>query len=298
MTIADEERLAGQAIEAAAFEQAVVLLRPLAERQSDYALLTLGWIYETGATGAVDQAAAQSLYEQAAVQGSAAGYLRLGWLLLSKGEDMAARTAFEAGARLDNDECKSALAQLADHDIERLAARAIEDKEYAKAVALLRPLAERRSEYALLALGWICDTGSIGPSDKQAARFYYERAVDQGSVTGYLELGRLLLEQGEETRARALFATGAELGNISCMARLGEMMVEGSGGDIDPVAGYRWLEKAAAHDHIFAKRALLGREARNARSLFSKFSTSIKIVLLSLRGGRAMQKNPYSQKVR
>jgi TPR repeat protein len=298
MTIADEERLAGQAIEAAAFEQAVVLLRPLAERQSDYALLTLGWIYETGATGAVDQAAAQSLYEQAAIQGSAAGYLRLGWLLLSKGEDMVARTAFEAGARLDNDECKSALAQLADHDIERLAARAIEDKEYAKAVALLRPLAERQSEYALLALGWICDTGSIGPSDKQAARFHYERAVDRGSVTGYLELGRLLVEQGEETRARALFATGADLGNISCMATLGEMMVEGSGGDIDPVAGYRWLEKAAAHDHIFAKRALLGREARNARSLFSKFSTSIRIMLLSLRGGREMQKNPYSEKVR
>jgi TPR repeat protein len=76
------------------------------------------------------------------------------------------------------------------------------------------------------------------------------------------------------------------------------MMVEGSGGDIDPAAGYRWLEKAAAHDNIFAKRTLLGREARNARSLFSRFSVSIKIMLLSLRGGRELLKNPYSEKVR
>jgi len=296
--IADDERLAGQAVEAGAFERAIVLLRPLAERQSEYALLTLGWIYETGATGIIDQAAARSLYEQAATQGSAGGYLRLGWLLLRKGEEAPARAAFEAGARLDNDECTSVLARLTDYDVECVAAQAIENNEYAKAVGLLRPLAKRQSEYALLALGWIYDTGSIGHPDKQAARSYYERAVDQGSATGHLELGRLLLEQGDETRARALFKKGAELGNIPCMARLGGMMVEGSGGDIDPPAGYRWLEKAAAHDHIIAKRALLGREARNARSLFSKFSTSIKIVLLALRGGRELQKNPYSEKVR
>jgi len=296
--IADEERVAGQAIEAGAFERAVVLLRPLAERQSEYALLTLGWIYETGAAGSIDQVAAQSLYEQAAFQGSDAGYLRLGWLLLSKGEDVPSRAAFEAGARLGNDECRSALARLADNDVERVAAQAIEDKEYEKAVGLLQPLAVRGSEYALLALGWIYDTGSIGAPDRQTAHSYYERAVDQGSVTGHLELGRLLLEQGEEPRARAVFKKGAELGDISCMARLGEMMVEGVGGDIDPAAGYRWLENAAARDHIFARRALLAREARKSRSLISKISVSIKIILLSLRGGREIHKNPYSEKVR
>ena len=295
---ADEERLAGQAVEAGAFEQAVKLLRPLAERQSEYALLTLGWIYETGATGSIDQAAAQSFYEQAAFQGSAAGYLRLGWLLSSKGEAAQARAAFEAGASLDNEECKSALARTEDNNVELIAMRAIEEKEYTKAVGLLQPLASRGSEYALLALGWIYDTGSVGPPDKEAARSYYERAVEQGSPVGYLELGRVLLEQGEQKRARALFEKGAELGNISCMARLGEMMVEGSGGNTDSYAGYHWLEKAAAHDHIFAKRALLDREARNTHSLLSKLTVSIKILLLSLRGGREIQKNPYSEKVR
>jgi len=298
MTIADEERLAGQAVEARAFEEAVELLRPLAERQSEYALLTLGWIYETGATGSVDQVAAQSFYEQAAFQGSAAGYLRLGWLLSSKGETAQARAAFEAGASLDNEECKSAMARMEDNNVELIAMRAIEEKQYTKAVGLLQPLASRRSEYALLALGWIYDTGSVGPPDKEAARSYYERAVELGSAVGYLELGRLLLERGEQKRARALFEKGAELGNISCMARLGEMMVEGSGGNIDPVAGYGWLEKAAAHDHIFAKRALLSREVRDAHSLFSRFSSWMKIMSLSIRGGREIQKNPYSEKVR
>ncbi len=298
MTIADEERLAGQAIEAGAFERAITLLRPLAERQSEYALLTLGWIYETGATGAVDPVAARALYEQAAAQGSAAGYLRLGWLLQNNGENGPARSAFEAGARLDNDECRSALARLADNDVERVAGRALEDKQYAKAVELLLPLAERNSEYALISLGWIFDTGSIGLPDKAAAQSYYERAVNLGSATGHLELGRLLLELGQETRARALFAAGAEMGNIPCMARLGDMMVVGSGGDIDAVAGYGWLEKAAAHDHIFAKRTLLGRDARNARSLLSKLSVNLKILLLSFKGGREVSKNPYSDKIR
>ena len=48
MTVLADEQLAAQAVEAGAYEEAVRLLRPLVERNSEYALLTLGWIYETG----------------------------------------------------------------------------------------------------------------------------------------------------------------------------------------------------------------------------------------------------------
>src|SRR5688500_3887057 len=117
MTVQDDEQLAARAMEAGAYEEAVRVLLPLAVRNSEYALLTLGWIYETGALGAPDEDAALSYYEHAAAQGGASAYPYLGWLRWGKGEVMQARAAFEAGARLGNDECKSALARLDDNGV-------------------------------------------------------------------------------------------------------------------------------------------------------------------------------------
>ena len=160
MTVQDDEQLAAQAVEAGAYEEAVRLLQPLAERSSEYALLTLGWIYETGATGTSDKDAAQAYYEHAAAGGSASAYLYLGRLFLGKGEEVQARTAFEAGAQLGDGECKSELRQLDNNRVEQLAAEAIDAGAYEEAVRLLQPLAEGNSEYALLTLGWIYETGA------------------------------------------------------------------------------------------------------------------------------------------
>src|SRR4051794_19073312 len=94
----NDERLAWQAIEAGAYEEAVRLLRPMAERNSEWALLTLGWIYETGATGTADKEAARIFYEDAASQGGATACLYLGRLLWRDAQDIEARAAFERGA--------------------------------------------------------------------------------------------------------------------------------------------------------------------------------------------------------
>jgi TPR repeat protein len=181
---------------------------------------------------------------------------------------------------------------------EQLAAQAIAAGAYEEAVRLLRPLVERNSEYALLTLGWIYETGAVGAPDKDAARLYYGRAAAAGSASAYHDLGRLLSGQGEESQARAAFEAGAERGNILCMARLGRMMVEGRGGLVDIGVGSAWLENAAAQGHIFARRHLLGIEARNARSIFGKLFVGIKVVLLAMKGAREMLKEPRSDKVR
>ncbi len=183
-------------------------------------------------------------------------------------------------------------------DNEQLAAQAIETGDYEEAARLLRPLAERNSEYALLSLGWIYETGATGASDKDAARLYYERAAAEGSASGYFELGRLLLGQGEESQARAAFEAGAERGDIPSMSKLGRMMVEGRGGPTVIDAGSSWLEIAAAQGHIFAQRTLLGIDERNAKSVFKKLSVKRKIASLAIEGAIEMLKDPHSDKMR
>jgi uncharacterized protein len=298
MIVRDTEQFAAQAIEVGNYEEAVRLLEPLVEHNSEYALLSLGWIYETGATGPVDKKTACFYYELAVAAGNADAYFYLGRLFLSNGEDAQAREVFQSGAQLDNIECKSQLAILADKDIEQLAAKAIEERNYAEAACLLQPLVEHNSEYALLSLGWIYETGATGPVDKKTARFYYELAANQGSADAYYELGRLHSSNSEESLARIAFEAGAERSNIPCMSRLGEMMVKGRGGSIDIAMGTEWLVNAAKQGHIFAQRSLLDIEENNAKSLFEKLSVKRKIVSLMKRGATKMWKDPDSDKLR
>jgi hypothetical protein len=298
MPVETDEYLASQAMEARAYNQAVSLLKPLAERNSEYALLSLGWIYETGATTAPDKAAARAFYEQAAAHGSVNAYHYLGSLLLSEGEEKQAREAFERGAHLNNVECKTELARLHDKATEKLARKALEKQAYEEAVCLLRPLAERNSEYALICLGWIYEGGVRGAPDHDAARSYYERAASQGSVLGSFELGRFLGKLGKETQARAAFQAGAEQAYPPSMARLGRMMVEGRGGPLDFDAGIEWLEKAASQGHIHAQRTLLAVEARRAKSIFEKLSVRLKIAALAVNAVREAAKHPGSNRLR
>ena len=298
MSFDDDEQLAARAVEQRAYEDAVRLLRPLAERNSEYALLTLGWIYETGATGAPDKEAARSLYEHAVSQGSSTACLYLGWLLLKDGKEVEARAAFERGAQRNSGECKSELERLADKADEKAVARLLEEEKFEEAVRLLWPLTERNSEYALLCLGYIYETGVTGVPDVLAARSCYQRAAAHGRGPAYFELGRFLKAQGAEAEARAAFQAGAEQGDVPSMSRLGKMMIEGGGGPSEPVEGWAWLEKAAAQGQVWAQRELLAIEDDNAQSISERLSVKMRIVKLALRGALELAKDPRSDKVR
>lgn len=251
-----------------------------------------------GVTGTPDKDAARSLYEDAISQGSITAYLYLGWLLWRGGQELEARAAFERGAQLNSDECTSVLAQLADNGAEKLADEAIEEGDIEKAVRLLEPLAERNSSYALHALAYIYEIGATGVADDNAARAYYERAAAQGDPAAYFNLGRFFSRVGQETRARAAFRGGAELGHVPSMSRLGRMMVEGTGGPVDVPGGSAWLQKAATQGHIFAQRTLLAIDAANAGTLIEKLSIKFKILKLAFRGAREMVNDPHSERAR
>jgi len=298
MTEHSDEQLAARAMEEKAYKEAVRLLLPLAERNSEYALLSLGWIYETGATGAPDKDAARSYYEHAASQGSATAHLYLGRLLLRNGQDEEAKAIVQRGQKFSDEDCRSALAELSDKVDEGLAAKALKQGALEEAIHLLTPLAHRNSEYALLCLGSIYEKGAKGDPDEKTARGYYERAVAGGSAVACYELGRLLLGQGEEAEARPTFEIGAKRGSVPCMWRLGKMMVEGRGGPFDQNNGTVWLRKAATEGHIFAQRTLLAIEEHNAQSIFEKIAIRKKIAALAMKGGKEMLKDPYSDKIR
>jgi TPR repeat protein len=183
------------------------------------------------------------------------------------------------------------------HD-EYLAGQAMESGAYEDALRLLAPLARRNSEYALLSLGWIYEMGATGAPDADAARSYYAHAAAQGSAAGCFGLGRLLLGQAEEAKARAAFRTGAERGDLSSMAELGRMLLEGRGGPSNAAEGWGWLEKAAEQGQIFAQRTLLAIEDHNARTIMRKLSVKLKIFRLALKGARLMLNDRYSDKVR
>jgi uncharacterized protein len=297
VSLKSDELLAFQAMESRAYEDAVGLLRPLAERNSAYALLALGWIYERGATGSPSEDAARSFYEQAAALGSATACLYLGRLLWRRDDVTGARAAYERGAELGNDEAKAELAQLADFVDDGLARKAMAEGAYAEVVRLLRPLVERNPECALV-LGWIYETGAAGTVDEEAARTFYERAAAHGGAAACFELGRFLQLHGEEARARAAFEPGAERGHLPSMTRLGTMTIEGHGGPTDVNAGTAWLERAAADGHIWARRKLLAVEAREAKSLFGRIAVAMKVAALAIRGSRIMSKDPDSDKLR
>lgn len=163
---------------------------------------------------------------------------------------------------------------------------------------MLRPLADRNSKFALLSLGSIYERGITVAPNWEMARSYYERAANEGSVTGYFELGRLLKRKGDLAQARAAFEAGAERGHLPSMSRLGTMMIDGQGGSRDIKAGTIWLEKAAAEGHIFARRKLLIFEKRAAKSIFQKIAVKLKVAALAFEGSKEMSEDPFSDKAR
>lgn len=293
-----DEARAAHAMEKGAYSEAFRLLQPLVERDSAYAFASLGWLYETGAIGVPDENAARVFYQRAAALGSSYACLNLGWLLAGQGQDSLAQAAFQRGAELGDDQCRSALQRLIANRDERRADEAINEQRFEEAATLLRPLAEQNSEYALLTLGWLEEIGSLGTPDKLAARALYERAANRGSAEACLSLGHLLLDQHEKRRARDAFQNGAKRGDLACMAELGKMMTDGSVGSANLREGLGWLQKASAGGHFFARRTLLAIEERNARSVLRRISIKLRIVLLALTAGREAMRDPRSERLR
>jgi len=96
------ENLAFQAVEVGNYQEARLLLEPLIDRESEYALMTLGWMHENGKSVPVDIKLAESLYRRAIGNGCLEAYNCLGLVLCKEGELVEARNAYMEGAKLGN----------------------------------------------------------------------------------------------------------------------------------------------------------------------------------------------------
>jgi len=265
------ERLAYEATQRGEYDVAVRLLRPLADRDSLYALTNLGWIYQNGHPDyPSDSEVARKYYERAIALGSTKAILDMGWLLTGEGKFAQARAVFEAGKEKGGEDFEGALIELKVKEVEFAAFESIETKEYKKALDLLECQKEVDSEFTLTALGWLYQTGSGGVEDKEQARLFYRQAAEIGSIDAHFRIGMLYLEERDDEAARAAFREGANLTHFPAMTKLGEMLIDGRGGPADIEQGMKILNLAAEQRHVMARLKLIRIAYSNEKNIIRK----------------------------
>ncbi len=297
MTDEDLERRASEAMKNHEYAEAKRLLDPLLDRDSIYALTTIGSIYENGYMGVEDKVVARGYYQKAIDAGDVYSYYRLGWMLLNEGELEHARIMFRSGKENGDADCSNALDILELNESERLAFEAMKVRDFIKARDLLLPLAKYDSEYTLMMLGWLYESGLAGVADKSLAISYYERAASIGCIAAHYRVGLLKLEQGKEEEARIDFSHGVELNHLASVMKLGEMMIDGRGGAIDLDYGLLLIKSAADQGHIMARRKLLTLEGASTSSILKKVVIKIKIAMLAKDAVKEFLEDEFSPKV-
>ncbi|WP_158013840.1 tetratricopeptide repeat protein [Sphingomonas sanxanigenens] len=103
--VGDLEKTAYKLIKNGDYEAAVKVLITLSELDSSYALLSLGWIYDSGKIGISDSRRAAKYYEKAAMLGSGSGFFELGRLRYDEGNLVESRRIFSDGSNIGDIRC-------------------------------------------------------------------------------------------------------------------------------------------------------------------------------------------------
>ena len=157
--------------------------------------------------------------------------------------------------------------------------------EYLQAFQLLRdfPIEEEDLDI-MLALAWCYETGLGGLRDLSLACSYYERAEVLGSRDALHRMGKMLLANGEVSRAHAAFQKGASLGSPPCMCDLGLLLLDHKDDQGARSDGLQWLNKASESGHLYAKRKLLNIKYDNAPSIIEKARIKFSIFQIVILG--------------
>jgi hypothetical protein len=129
-------------------------------------------------------------------------------------------------------------------------------QDYAGAVAIWRPLAEKGDADAAFNLGQAYRLGRGVTLNLSAAQTWYERAARQGHVDAQTTLGLLLVQNGNQTAGLRWLKGAAERGDARAMLIYGTALFNGDGIAQDPVLGYTYVSRAAAQGLAPAKQTL------------------------------------------
>ena len=128
--------------------------------------------------------------------------------------------------------------------------------DYASAVEIWRPLAEKGDADAAFNLGQAYRLGRGVPTNLATAKTWFERSAEKGHVDAQTTLGLLLFQNGDQTEGLRWLKNAAEKGEPRALLVYGTALVNGDGLTQDPVLGYAFVSRAAAQGLIPAKETL------------------------------------------
>ena len=128
--------------------------------------------------------------------------------------------------------------------------------DYARAVAIWRPLAENGDADAEFNLGQAYRLGRGVKIDLGSAQTWLERAASQGHVDAQTTLGLLLFVNGNQTYGARWLKQAAEKGEARAMLIFGTALFNGDGVPQDRVLGYAYVSRASAQGLGPAKATL------------------------------------------
>ena len=128
--------------------------------------------------------------------------------------------------------------------------------DYAGAVAIWRPLADKGDADAEFNLGQAYRLGRGVPTNLAAAKTWFERAAKQGHVDAETTLGLLLFQNGDQSEGIKWLKQAADHDEPRAQLVYGTALVNGDGVTQDPVLGYAYVSRAAAQGLQPAKETL------------------------------------------
>lgn len=128
--------------------------------------------------------------------------------------------------------------------------------DYAGAVAIWRPLAEKGDPDAQFNLGQAYRLGRGVQTNVAAAKTWFERAANQGHIDAQTTLGLLLFEAGDQANGLKWLKKSADQGEPRALLVYGTALVNGDSVQQDPVLGYAYVSRAAAQGLAPAKQTL------------------------------------------
>src|SRR6478672_8305793 len=128
--------------------------------------------------------------------------------------------------------------------------------DYAGAIAIWRPLAEKGDADAAFNLGQAYRLGRGVPTNLGAAQTWFERAAQKGHVDAQTTLGLLLFQNGNQAEGLKWLKAAAARGEARALLVYGTALFHGDGVPPDPVLGYAFVSRAAAQGLAPAKDTL------------------------------------------
>jgi TPR repeat protein len=125
-----------------------------------------------------------------------------------------------------------------------------------QALARLQSLADRGSTMSMLYIARSYVTSNPSSENLLEAEKWYRKAADKGFDSALYSLGKRYIKVGRAADAKAIFCSNPLKDYLPAIHELGRMYHYGIGAEKDPILARRFLEKASARGHVFAKREL------------------------------------------